>query len=497
MSETSSATEPPRGLALGGLLAGPLAFGVLALTPPPGALSEQAWLVAAVAVLMAVWWFSQAVPLGITALLPAVLFPILGVGEIGSVTAPYAHPLIFLFFGGFILALTIERWNLHRRIAIIVIGLAGHGSGRLIGGFMLATAGLSMWVSNTATTLMMVPIAFSVVGLVEQGDALDDPAAGERFARGLLIAIAYSASIGGLATLIGTPPNAFLAAYMSEAHGVEIGFGRWMALGLPISLLLLGITWALLTLVLFPTRDIRLARVREALAAERTALGRPGRGERLTAGLFAGVALLWVLQPLVARVVPISDTGIALAGAIATFVVPVDLRRRVFLMDWAHAVKLPWEILLLFGGGLSLAHAIDSSGLARWLGGLLSAVGGLPVAGIVLICTALVVFLTELTSNTATTAVFVPIAATLAAGLGLDPMTLAVPVALAASCAFMMPVATPPNAIVFGGGRLTVLQMCYAGFLVNIIGTLVVTAAALYLVPQVFPPAAAAAPALP
>jgi len=474
-------------LARGGLFAGPALFAALALSPPPDGLSETGWSVGAVAAWMAVWWFSQGVPLGVTALLPAILFPVLGVADLGDVTAPYAHPLIFLFLGGFVVALTIERWNLHQRIAIRVIGLVGERPDRLIGGFMLATAGLSMWVSNTATTLMMVPIAFSVISLVEADRLNEDRAARERFARGLLIAIAYAASIGGLATLIGTPPNAFLAAYMSEVYGVEIGFGRWMLLGLPISIALLGIAWGLLTGVLFPTGDIELGAVRSGLADERARLGEMGRGERMTAGLFAAVALLWVFQPLVARVVPISDTGIALAAAVSAFVLPVDLRKREFLMDWPHAVKLPWEILLLFGGGLSLAHAIDTTGLAGWLGGLLSALEGRPLLLVVLVCAGLVVFLTELTSNTATAAVFVPIAATLAVGLGLDPLTLAVPVTLAASCAFMMPVATPPNAIVFAAGRLTVLQMCYAGFLLNIIGTLMLAGAALYLLPIVFP----------
>jgi sodium-dependent dicarboxylate transporter 2/3/5 len=491
---SASATDrASRALALGGLFLGPAAFVALALSPAPAGLNPEGWLVAAVAALMAVWWFTQAVPLGVTALLPAILFPVLGVAEIGSVTAPYAHPLIFLFLGGFVVALTIERWNLHRRIAITVIGLMGSRPDHLTGGFMLATAGLSMWVSNTATTLMMVPIVFSVISLLETGASIEDSPAVERFARSLLIAVAYAASIGGLATLIGTPPNAFLAAYMSEVYGLEIGFGRWMLLGLPVSLVMLAITWALLTRVLFPSESVDLRRVRADLAAQKARLGRAGRGERMTAGLFAGVALLWVFQPLVARVIPISDTGIALAAALAAFVLPVDLREREFLMDWEHAVKLPWEVLLLFGGGLSLAHAIDATGLAGWLGGLLSSIGGWPVFGIVLVCTALVVFLTELTSNTATAAVFVPIAATLAVGIGLDPMTLAVPVTLAASCAFMMPVATPPNAIVFGAGRLSVLQMCYAGFLLNFIGTVLLGATALMLLPRVFPTTGVAA----
>ena len=478
----------PRGLALAGLFLGPVLFVAMLLLPAPAGLGATGWSVAAVVALMAVWWLSQAIPLAATALLPALLFPVMGVRDLGAATAPYAHPLIFLFLGGFVVALTIERWNLHRRIAIAVISATGQGAGRLMGGFMLATAGLSMWVSNTATTLMMVPIALSVVSLLDDPDApASSGASADRFARGLLIAVAYAASIGGLATLIGTPPNAFLAGFMDQTHDLRIGFFEWMLVGVPVSAAMLLAAWVLLARILFRTDAISVDGVRRSLAGQRAALGRPGRGERLTAVLFAAVALLWVVRPLIERAVPVSDAGIALAAALAAFVVPVNLRERVFLMDWDHAKRLPWGILLLFGGGLSLAGAIQSSGLAVWLGDRLAGAADLSVVLVLVLAVALVVFLTELTSNTATAAVFVPVAATLGISLGIAPVTLAAPVALAASCAFMMPVATPPNAIVFGSGRLTVMHMCCAGIVLNVIGIALISAAALYLIPLVFP----------
>ena len=491
MSETGTGTDravSPPALARAGLFAGPAVFAVLFLAAPPAGLSEAGWSAVAVIALMAVWWFSQAIPLAATALLPALLFPVLGIGSLTEATVPYAHPLIFLFLGGFVIALTVERWNLHRRLAIAVIALAGSGPARLTGGFMLATAGLSMWVSNTATTLMMVPIALSVISFVDTADgAPDRRIAVHRFGCGLLIAIAYAASIGGLATLIGTPPNAFLAGYMNQTYGTEIGFGQWMLLGLPVSAAMLALAWLLLTRLLFRADDVPLDRVRAGLAEERRRLGPAGRGERMTAVLFGAVALAWMFQPLIARAVPIGDTGIALAGALAAFVLPVSLRGRVFLMDWRDASRLPWDILLLFGGGLSLASAIESTGLASWLGTQFAGADRLPLVAVLLLVTAFVVFLTELASNTATAAVFIPVAATLSAGMGADPLMLAAPVALAASCAFMMPVATPPNAIVFGAGRLTVLQMCHAGIFLNLIGIAAICIAALYLLPLVFP----------
>ncbi len=492
MTADSSPPPSPEGARpaapLVGLAAGPALCLALAALPAPDGLGREAWMTAGVAVWMALWWLTQAVPLAVTALLPVLLFPVLGIAKAADAAHPYAHPLVFLFLGGFVIALTIERWNLHRRVAIAIVSVAGVRPDRLIGGFMLATAGLSMWVSNTATTLMMVPIGLSVVAFIEgrRQDGAPPTPAQDRFARGLLLAIAYAASIGGTATLIGTPPNAFLAGYLAQNHGVDLGFARWMLLGVPLAAVMLLAAWLLLTRVLYPANGLDLTRVAAGIAAEKARLAPPARGEALTALLFAAVALAWVFQPLIADIVPVSDTAIALAGAVAAFAIPVNLKKREFLMDWDHAIHLPWGILILLGGGFSLAEAIQSTGLAAWLGGLVAGGGHLPLILLLLAITGLVVFLTEITSNTATAAVFIPVAATLAVSMGFDAVTFAVPVALAASCAFMMPVATPPNAIVFAAGRLDVVHMCAAGVFLNLIATAVIAGAALVLVPIVF-----------
>ncbi|MGB0629571.1 MAG: SLC13 family permease [Alphaproteobacteria bacterium] len=465
-----------------GLIAGPVAFLILFLmVPVPAGLSTTAWSVGCVAVLMAVWWFSQAIPLAATALLPPVLFPFLGVSTIGDAISPFAHPLIFLFLGGFVVALTVERWNLHRRLALAVIAFVGRGTNRITAGFMLATAGLSMWVSNTATTLMMLPIALSVIDLTTNsgGSAADK----DRFARGLLIAVAYAASIGGIATLIGTPPNAVLAAYMSSAQGVHIGFAGWMMIGTPVAAVLLVVAWGLICRVFFPVGYIAVFTIKDALAEQSAGLGPMRGGERLSALLLSGLALMWLAQPVLSGYMPITDTGIALGAAILAFCIPVNLKERVFLMDWKHARKLPWEILLLFGGGLSLAAAITTSGLSLWIGEGFAGLGGDSLIAAVLMIVLAIVFLTELASNTATAAIFIPVAVTLADGYGVDALIFGAPAALAASCAFMMPVATPPNAIVFGSGRLNVQNMCGVGLILNLIAAGAISVAAVYLLP--------------
>ncbi|HMA15950.1 MAG: SLC13 family permease [Bacteroidota bacterium] len=467
-------------LPLLGLVGGPLAGAMLLLLPPPAGLEPAAWSVAAVTLLMVVWWITEALPVAATALVPIVAFPLLGVAGIGAATAPYAHPLIFLFLGGFLLAKAIERCNLHRRTALTILGAVGAAPHRLIGGFMAATAALSMWLSNTATAIMMLPIALAVIGLLGPRQE----AGGNRFAVALLLGIAYAASIGGIGTLIGTPPNALLAAFLAERYGIVIGFGRWMLFGLPLAAVLLALCWLLLTRVVFRVGRQPIPGAAETIAAELRGLGRASRDERMVAAVFATVAALWVLRPLINDALPmlgLSDTGIALLGGLALFAIPADLPRRRFLLDWEAAKTLPWGVLLLFGGGLSLASAIESSGLAAWIGALLEARAGWPVVAVVLLVTALVVFLTEVTSNTATASVFIPIAAGLGAGAAEAPLLYATAVALSASCAFMMPVATPPNAIVYASGELTIPQMARAGLWLNLVCIVVITAAVSWL----------------
>ncbi|MHA1113331.1 MAG: SLC13 family permease [Alphaproteobacteria bacterium] len=475
-----------------GLILGAALFAGALLLPAPDGMSPTAWRTAAMAALMAVWWASEAVPVAATALLPLVLVPVLGIGEMRAAAAPFANPLIFLFLGGFVLALAMQRWNLHRRIALLVIGRAGTRPGALIGGFMAATAFLSMWVSNTATTMMMLAIAVSVVGVVlpkpvadADGDDASPTPEARNFATALMLGIAYAASIGGVATLIGTPPNALLAAFLAERDGTGIGFARWMAVGLPISIVLLPVAWFVLVRVVFPC-----ARAPTPGAAAITdmlgAMGPPSPAERRVAAVFAVTALLWIGRPLLGTIPPLdrlSDPIIAIAAALALFLVPAGAGGKgERLMNWDWARRLPWGTLILFGGGLSLANAVAGSGLAAWIGTALAGLAAWPVPVLVLAVAGLILLLTELTSNTATTATFLPVVAALAMAAEVPALLLLAPAALAASCAFMLPVATPPNAIVHGSGHVTLPQMMRAGIWLNVAGLAVVTAAAYWAV---------------
>ncbi|MCJ0972468.1 DASS family sodium-coupled anion symporter [Pseudomonas sp. PS1] len=470
MSESSPQTKGATLAAWIGLALGPLLLITCLLTEPPAGLSDRAWLTVGLAALMAVWWSTEAIPIPATSLLPILLIPLLGIDTLAKATAPYANPTIFLFLGGFLLGLAMQRWSLHRRIALATLLAVGNQPSRQIAGFMIATAFISMWVSNTATSIMMLPIGLSVIGLLVAGS---DEREGSRFAIALLLGIAYAASVGGIATLIGTPPNALLAAFMRENYDVEIGFGQWMLLGLPLSIGMLMFIWWSLT-----RRGFRLAGgdTRALLEREMAELGPMARAEKLVGAVFMLAALAWIFQPFLAEYVEgLNDTSIAMAAAIALFLIPVNLRERVFLLDWAQANKAPWGVLLLFGGGLSLAGVIGASGLAEWIAESLGVFGALPLLLMIGVVVAVIIFLTEITSNTATAAAFLPLLGALAVAQGLEPEMLAIPAAVAASCAFMMPVATPPNAIVFGTGQLPIQAMIKAGFVLNLFGVVLVT----------------------
>ncbi|NQW01645.1 MAG: DASS family sodium-coupled anion symporter [Rhodospirillales bacterium] len=448
-----------------------LLFAVLILLPPPMAMDPLAWRVACTAALMAVWWLTEAVPVAITALLPIILFPFLGVATLKQATQPYANPLVFLFMGGFIIALAVERWNLHRRIALNVLNAFGFRPAALVGGFMIATAALSMWVSNTATTVMMLPIGLSVISLLHSEGVSILPRQEDRnLSIALLLGIGYAASVGGLGTLVGTPPNALLAGYMFEVHGRTIGFGKWMLVGIPMVLMLLPIAWFVLTRIAFPVGRQEIPGARASIEREIKQLGPMSVQEKSVAVVFALTALLWVARPLINSILPglsLSDPAIALFGALALFIIPANLKTGEFLMNWEWAKRLPWAVLILFGGGLSLASAIEGSGLDAWFGMAFAGIDAWPVLAVLAVVISVMVFLTELTSNTATAAVFLPVLGAAAATFGVDAMLFVAPAALAASCAFMMPVATPPNAIVFGSGYITVAQMAKAGLLLN------------------------------
>jgi sodium-dependent dicarboxylate transporter 2/3/5 len=471
-----------------GLFFGPLLFILFWLTDPPAALSGAAWHTAGVALWMASWWMSEAVPIPATSLLPIFLFPVLDIATVQKAAEPYANPLIYLFMGGFILALGMERCGLHKRIALNVLRRVGTKPASIIGGFMIAGALLSMWVTNTATTMMMLPIALSVVSLASEKLAeehLSD------FSPALMLAIAYSCTIGGLGTLIGTVPNALVAGFMQENYGVEIGFGEWMMVGVPIVLIGLPLTFLILTRFVFRLGKKKIEGMQALIETGLADLGRPSRDERSVAAIFGLVVFLWVARPLYGSFVPgLSDTGIAILGALLLFIVPGQRKGEEwesrFLMDWQTAKTIPWGILVLFGGGLSLASAIDKTGLAVWIGGMISGLSVLPVMAIIAAVVLLVVFLTELTSTTATTAAFLPVMASVALGIGQNPLLLVVPVTLAASAAFMLPVATPPNAIVYGSGHVSIPQMARTGIWLNLAFTLLLTAMSYFLVQWAF-----------
>ena len=455
-----------------GFLAGPILAGVALALPPPAGLAPEGWRVAALAIWMAVWWLTEAIPLAATALLPLVLLPALGVRGIEETAAPYANPVIFLFLGGFLIAAALARCGLHRRFALGVVRAVGPRPRRLVGGFMAATAALSMWVSNTATAVIMLPLSLSVLP--------EEEVARRRLAPALLLGVAYAANLGGLGTLIGTPPNAFLAGFLSEAYGIEIGFLPWMLVGVPLVLVSVPITWWLLVHRLHP-----LAAGEQPIEVEiPEASGPLRRAEWIVGGITGAVCVAWVTRPVLEAGIPgLSDAGIAMAGALLLFAVPVGLRPLRFPLTWTEAERLPWGVLVLFGGGLSLASAIQDTGLAPWIGARLELFGRFPLPVLILAVTLVMVFLTELTSNTATAAAFLPVVAALAVGVGASPLALAVPAALAASCAFMLPVATPPNAVVYGSGEIELAQMARAGLWLNLLMTGLILVVALWLVP--------------
>lgn len=457
------------------LLAAPLVLLCTILLPPPLAgLSVPAWHTAGLATMMAIWWVTEAVPIPVTSLLPMILAPLLGIADLKTATAAFAHPLIFLFLGGFLLSIGMERWNLHKRIALLAMTLVGNRPSRQIAGMMSVTAFLSMWMSNTATAVMMLPIGLSVIGLMQEQHSQREESA--PFAKSLLLAIAYSASIGGLGTLIGTPPNALLAAYLSDSYNIHLGFSEWMLLGVPLSLVMLVAAWFWLTHLQFKVNACQLPDTGALFKERLQALGPVSRGERMILILFIITALCWIFRPLLSKFtgLAISDTGIAMLAASLLFILPVDVKSGQRLLAWEDAKQIPWGVLLLFGGGLSLAAAIKGSGLADFIGHQVSHTQGMPILVVILVVVTLIIFLTEITSNTATTAGFLPLLGPIAVAMSLSPAALAIPAALAASCAFMMPVATPPNAVVFGSGELRIPEMIRAGFMLNLVGIVVI-----------------------
>jgi sodium-dependent dicarboxylate transporter 2/3/5 len=463
------------------------------LLPDDADLSTAARTTAAVAVLVAVWWMTEALPLSATALVPIVAFPLLGILDVEEATAPYASPTVFLFMGGFMIALAMQKWNLHKRIALHAMRVVGTKPRQIVLGVMMATWFLSMWVSNTATTLMMIPIGISVLALVGTGNGTAQSARDVRnFGVCLILAIAYAATIGGTSTLIGSPPNLIMAGFVEQNYGFSISFADWMKIGVPLSAVFLVIAWVLLTRVFYPTKIAEIAGGRQVIRDELHKLGPMSRGEWNVLAVFAGTAALWVFREQITGFEPLtsalpfmanlSDASIAIAAAIALFLLPTSVRKAEGTLDWRTAQSgLPWGVLLLFGGGLTLAKAVQDTELSAYIGIKVGELGGLPTILLIAAICLVVLLLTELTSNTATAATFLPVLGGVAVGLGLDPLLLLVPAAIAATCSFMLPVGTPPNAIIFGTGRVTMGQMIKAGIWLNLVGVVLITAMVMLL----------------
>ncbi|MEL6592188.1 MAG: DASS family sodium-coupled anion symporter, partial [Bacteroidota bacterium] len=434
----------------------------------PEGLSTQANAVLACTLWIAVWWIFEVTHISVTALLPIVLFPLSGALELGPTTAAYGHKYIFLYMGGFILAIAIERWNLHKRIALNIIYLLGTGISQILLGFMVATAFMSMWISNTATSVMMLPIGMAIIAqLKDHPDTEENENA--LFGKALMLAIAYSASIGGIATLIGTPPNLVLAGVVEKMYGVEITFGQWIIFGLPISLILLVLCWLYLSRIAFRFEMQAFPGGRAEIKRLLQALGPMSREEKYVLLVFIAAASLWISRSYLQEFIPsLDDTTIAIMAGLTLFVLPAQKAGKRIL-SWEEAVKMPWGIMILFGGGMALAAGFDESGLADWIGTQFSLLDGLPIFLLVLILIAAVNFLTEITSNLATTAMLLPILAPMALSLDIHPFILLVSAATAASCAFMLPVATPPNAVVFGSGYLKISDMVRSGIWLNLL----------------------------
>ena len=462
-----------------GLVLAAIAFLALWLSPPLFGLTQAGTRVAWLAFLMALLWVTEAAPIPATALLPLVLLPLLGVSPLRSAAAPYADPIIFLFMGGFMLAIAMERWNLHRRIALTIINAVGTNPRSLVMGFLCAAAFISLWTSNSAAAMMLLPIGVSVHALLRTGPGEEFGA--REMGAALVLAIAYGANIGGMGTLIGTPPNAILKAYMAKAHGIEIGFARWMMFGIPILLVSLPLVHLILTRICFRVGREEVPGVQEQLGAERAQLGRMSWPEWSVASAFLLAIIFWISREAWKAEPPkgateawplgalITDEVIAMGAALLLFFTPSGQTAQRFVLNWRNLKRMPWDVLILFGGGLSLAAAMQSTGLVAALAQALQGMADWPPLAIVFLVTTVMIFATALTSNTATATAFLPVTGALALGVNQPALLLCVPVALAASADFALPVGTPPNAIAFSSGLVTLPRMVKAGIWVNLL----------------------------
>lgn len=470
-----------------GLALGIAAFAATLLTAPPAGLSPGAWQVAGTMVLMAIWWATEALPFAATALVPLAVLPPLGAASAANLAQGYGNTTLFLILGGFLLALAMECCNLHRRIAYAIVSWAGGHPQGLVLGMMCATGFVSMWAQNTSTTLMMLPVAMSVAVIVAPDTGTGDHDT-RNFARAIILCVAYAATIGGLGTVVGTATNALVVGFMQQNYGETISFTQWLAFGIPTVLLLMPVAWLVLVKIAFPFKLGSQATARDRLAEARTALGPMSVAERRVSVVFVLTAAAWITGPLLRKLpglAEFSDTTIALLAGLSLFVIPSGSREGGALVEGADLRKVPWEVLLLFGGGLALAEAIQGSGLSEFMGVALAQIGAWPLIALLAAMVTLLVIWTELNSNVATAATFMPILAAIAATSDYPVLQLVAPAAVAASCGFMLPVGTPPNAIVFGTGRLTMQDMIRAGWRVNLASIVVVTLVSTLVLPLI------------
>jgi solute carrier family 13 (sodium-dependent dicarboxylate transporter), member 2/3/5 len=469
-----------------GLLLGPLSFIVISNLNYISILSPDAWNVLGVGAWMVIWWITEATPIAISALLPIILFPALGVFNLTQATASYANPVVFLFLGGFLIALGLEEHGMHKRISLNLIKLTGSSANGIILGFMLATAFLSMWISNTAATILMLPIASTITSLLDE--VVDEKRGLRFFSLSLMLGIAYSANIGGIATIIGTPPNLVLAGFAEELLRIDLDFATWMLIGVPIASILLLLSYFFLTQVLYPNKLGNIANAGHLIERELIKLGKMSKSEKLVLLIFSVTAIMWIFKTPINNILNreiLNDTGTAIIGALLMFSVPVDFKKGIQLVPWEASKRLPWGIIILFGGGITLAKGMETTGLINLIADFVSH-HKLSSVLVYLILISSMLFLTELMSNVALATIYIPLVIGIANGLSLDPLLMCIPMAMASSCAFMLPISTPPNAIVFSSGHISINQMIRAGFILNILSVLILMIASFTIIKWVF-----------
>ena len=469
-----------------GLFLGPILF-LIGINLPFELVSEQGDAVIAVALWMVIWWITEAVSISVTALLPLILFPLLKIMPINDVGANYGSSIVFLFFGGFVMALALEKVNLHKRIALNIIKVTGTTPNKVVLGFMIATAALSMWISNTASTVVMLPIAMSVIGLLVN-DADGFTKNDQNFALSVMLGIAFSANAGGIATVIGTPPNSVMIGLLENEYNIEISFLKWMLIGVPFSATMITISYLVLVKWMFPNKQLKFTASKEVIHAELAKLGSMSGKEKMVLLIFGITVFLWIFRTLINTIFPnlgLSDTIISMLAAVSLFAIPYNLKKGDFIIQWKDTSKLAWGILILFGGGLALAKGMSVSGIVDLVAQSIAAseISVLLTATLLIV---LMLFMTELMSNVALVAVLAPVVAGIAIGLEIPILYLLIPVTMASSCAFMLPMATPPNAIVFASGYIKVHEMARVGIILNLIAVALLVLLFQFVIPILF-----------